>query len=163
LACREVKKKCLLLLFPHQKVPVEAPSESSLIGKEPNPKRKQQLIKLIEILEVNAKKSKANNSTAYSYIAWNQIKTVFNPTNYFQPRQNIKHDQMSFLAQYLSITTKCFRNITTRKEAKHLYFLAPVLMYVCLLFHGDVEIVVKEDLVWGFVKAHDHFKYMLRH
>jgi hypothetical protein len=36
------------------------------------------------------------------------------------------------------------------------------LIYVCFLFNGGVKIVVKEDLVGNFVKAHGHFKFMLR-
>jgi hypothetical protein len=136
-------------------------SESSLTGKEPNPKRKQRWIELNKVLEGNAKKSKTNDSTAYSYVSWNQVKTVFNPTNYVQPRRNIDDAHLSFLAQYLSIATKCFGDITTGKEAKRLHFIAPILICVCILLDGDVDIVVEEDLVGNFVKAHGHFEFML--
>ena len=136
-------------------------SESSLTGKEPNPKRKQRWIELNKVLEGNAKKSKTNDSTAYSYVSWNQVKTVFNPTNYVQPRRNIDDAHLSFLAQYLLITTKCFGDITTGKDAKRLHFIAPILICVCILLDGDVDIVVEEDLVGNFVKAHGHFEFML--
>ncbi len=138
-------------------------SESSLFGKEPNPKRKQRWIELNEILEGNAKKSKTNDSTAYSYVTWNQVKAVFNPTYYVQQREKIDDAQLNFLAQYLSIAAKCFGDITTGKEAKRLHFIAPVLICVCILFKGDVDIVVEEDLIGNFVKAHGHFEFMLRH
>jgi hypothetical protein len=153
------KKEALVVVVPSSR---RSTSESSLVGKEPNPKRKQRWIELNEILEGNAKKSKTNDSTTYSYVTWNQVKTVFNPTNYVQPRRNIDDAHLSFLAQYLSITTKCFGDITTGKEAKRLHFIAPVLFCVCILLDGDVDIVVEEDLVGNFVKAHSHFEFMLR-
>jgi hypothetical protein len=152
----------LVVVVPSSRSSSRSTSESSLTGKEPNPKRKQRWIELNEILEGNAKKSKTNDSTAYSYVTWNQVKTVFNPTNYVQPRRNIDDAQLSFLAQYLSITTKCFGDVTTGKEAKRLHFIAPVLICVCILLDGDVDIVVEEDLVGNFVKAHGHFEFMLR-
>ena len=36
------------------------------------------------------------------------------------------------------------------------------MICVCILLDGDVEIVVEEDLVGSFVKAHGHFEFMLR-
>ena len=156
------KKEALIVVVPSSRSPSRSTSESSLTGKEPNPKRKQRWIELNEILEGNAKKSKTNDSTAYSYVTWNQVKTVFNPTNYVQPRRKVDDAQLNFLSQYLSITTKCFGDITTGKEAKRLHFIAPVLICVCILFNGDVDIVVEEDLVGNFVKAHGHFEFMLR-
>jgi hypothetical protein len=158
----EEEEDMLVVVVPSSRSSSRSTSESSLTGKEPNPKRKQRWIELNEILEGNAKKSKTNDSTAYSYVTWNQVKTVFNPTNYVQPRRNIDDAQLSFLAQYLLITTKCFGDITTGKEAKRLHFIAPVLICVCILLDGDVDIVVEEDLVGNFVKAHGHFEFMLR-
>jgi hypothetical protein len=114
------------------------------------------------ILDGNAKKSKKNNSTAYSYVTWNQVKTIFNPSPYVQPRLNIDDDKLNFLSQYLLIATKCFGEITTGKEAMRLHLIAPVLICVCYLLDGDVDIVVEEDLVGKFVKAHGHFEFMLR-
>ncbi len=153
----------LVVVVPSSRSSSPSTSESSLTGKEPNIKRKQRWIELNEILEGNAKKSKTNDSTAYSYVTWNQVKTVFNPTNYVQTRRDIDDAQLSFLAQYLSITTKCFGGITDGKAAKRLHFIAPVLICVCILLDGDVDIVVEEeDLVGNFVKAHGHFEFMLR-
>ena len=129
---------------------------------EPNPKRKQRWIELNEILEGNARESETNDSTSYSSVTWNQVRTVFNPRKYVQPRRNIDDAQLSFLEQYLSITTKCFGGITTGNDAKRLHFIAPILICVCILLDGDVEIVVEEDLVGNFVKAHGHFEFMLR-
>jgi hypothetical protein len=90
---------------------------------------------------------------------WNQ---VFDPKNYVQPRHNIDDAQLSFTAQYLSITTKCFQDITTENDAKRLHFIAPILNCVCILLNGDVEIVVEEEMVANFVKAHGNFEFMIR-
>jgi hypothetical protein len=156
------KKEALVVLIPSTRSFSRDASESSLTGKGPNPKRKQRWIELNEIIEGNAKKSKTNDSIAYSYVTWNQVKFVFNPTNYVQPRRNIDDAQLSFLSQYLSMTTRCFGDITTGTEAKRLHFIAPVLICVCILLEGDVDIVVEEDLTGNFVKAHGRFEFMLR-
>jgi hypothetical protein len=129
--------------------------------KEPNQKRKQRWIELNEILDGNAKKSKANGSTAYSYVTWSQVESVFAPLNYVQATRTMDDTQLDFLKKYLSFTTKCFGAITTGKEAKRLHFIAPILVCVCFLLKGDVKIVAEEDLVGNFVKAHGHFEFML--
>ncbi|KAL3765634.1 hypothetical protein ACHAW5_000317 [Stephanodiscus triporus] len=129
--------------------------------KEPNQKRKQRWIELNEILDANAKKSKANGSTAYSYVTWSQVESVFAPLNYVQATRTMDDTQLDFLKKYLSFTTKCFGAITTGKEAKRLHFIAPILVCVCFLLKGDVKIVAEEDLVGNFVKAHGHFEFML--
>ncbi|KAL3806439.1 hypothetical protein ACHAXA_007048 [Cyclostephanos tholiformis] len=129
--------------------------------KEPNQKRKQRWIELNEILDGNAKKSKANGSTAYSYVTWSQVESVFAPLNYVQAKRAMDDTQLDFLEKYLSFTTKCFGAITTGKEAKRLHFIAPILVCVCFLLKGDVKIVAEEDLVGNFVKAHGHFEFML--
>jgi len=136
--------------------------ESRLIGKEPNPTRKQRWRELNDILERNSKSARTNDSSAYSSITWNQVKSVFNPTKYVQSRRNIDIAQLKFLSKYLSFTTQCFGDITSGKEAKRRHFIAPILVCVCFLFDGDVTILVEEDLVGTFVKAHGHFEFMLR-
>lgn len=110
-------------------------------------------INLNETLQGFAKKCKANDSTANSNVTWNQVKSIFNPTKYVQPLKSINDVQLDFLAKYLSVTNKCFHDITTGKEGKRLHFIAPILICVCSLFNGDVEIVVEEDLVGKFVNA----------
>ena len=60
------KEDMLVVVVPSSRSSSRSTSESSLTGKEPNPKRKQRWIELNEILEGNAKKSRTNDSTAYS-------------------------------------------------------------------------------------------------
>ncbi len=133
------------------------------LGKEPGHKRKQRWDELNNILgRIEKKSAKANGSTSYSSATWGQVQTVFSPQKYVQPQRAVDDAQLDFLAQYLSYTTKCFGSITTGKEAKRLHFIAPVLVCVCFLLGGDVEIVAEEDLVGKYVKAHGHFEFMLK-
>jgi hypothetical protein len=146
---------------------VVVPSSRSAIretGQIPNTNRKMRWEELNKILEGNAKKYKndATTSTAYSDVTWNQVKTVFNPTNYVQPTLQMNNSQLSFLEEYLSKAIKCFGGIVTGKEAKRLHFIAPILICVCDLLGGDVDILVEEDLVGNVVKAHGYFEFMLR-
>jgi hypothetical protein len=133
------------------------------LGKEPSHKRKQRWDELNNILgRIEKKSAKANGSTSYSSATWGQVQTVFSPQKYVQPQRAVDDAQLDFLAQYLSYTTKCFGSITTGKDAKRLYFIAPVLVCVCFLLGGDVEIVAEEDLFGKYVKAHGHFEFMLK-
>ena len=56
----------LVVAVPSSRSSSRITSESSFLGKEPNSRRKQRWIKLNEILKGNAKKSKTDDSTAYS-------------------------------------------------------------------------------------------------
>ncbi|KAL7519513.1 hypothetical protein ACHAWX_004263 [Stephanocyclus meneghinianus] len=151
-------------------VVVPSPRRSSQIStdvflmKEPNPNRKDRWDKLNEILSKNKKKSTKhkNDSTAYSYVSWNDVESVFAPVKYVQEQRPVDDIHLNFLAQYLSYTTKCFGPIHTGKEAKRVHFIAPILVCVCFLFEGDVMIVAEEDLVGKYVRAHGHFEFMLK-
>lgn len=77
-------------------------------------------------------------------------------------QRSIDVNHLNFLLQYLSYATKCFGDVSSGKESKRLHFIAPILIFVCILFNGEVEIVVEEDLSGKFVKAHGHFEFMLR-
>jgi hypothetical protein len=156
------KEDMLVVVVSSSRSSNRSTSESSLSSKEPNLKRKQRWIELNLVLERNAKKSNTIDSTAYSNITWNQVESLFNPLNDLLPRRAIDNAPLNFLAQYLSITTKCFGGISSGKEAQRLHFIAPILICVCNLFNGDVNIVVEENLVGNFVKAHGHFEFMLR-
>ncbi len=136
-------------------------AESLLAREEPSRKRKQRWIELNEILDRNAKKSKPNDSTAYSYVTWDQVKSIFSPEIYVQPTRAIDATQLDLLSRYLSFVTKCLGAITIGKDAKCLHFIAPVLICVCILFEGDINIAIEEQLVGNFVKAHGHFEFMI--
>jgi hypothetical protein len=83
-------------------------------------------------------------------------------TTYVQTCVDIDDDHLRVLSTYLSYVTKCFGGISTAKEAQRLHLIAPILLCVCHLFKGEVEVVVEEDLNGKIVKAHGHFEFMLR-
>ncbi|KAJ8324722.1 hypothetical protein O5D80_006961 [Batrachochytrium dendrobatidis] len=135
-------------------------SKSSL--KAPHPKRKERWEQLNEILEKNKRKSKATDSTAYSYVSWNQVKDVLRTTPYIQSSKAIPDTQFNILTQYLSFATKCFGSVISFMGPQRLHLIAPIIICVCFLFNGDVQIEVEEDLNGDFLKAHGHFEFVLR-
>lgn len=138
--------------------------QQSLTGREPNVTRRKRWEQLNEILATTRpKKSKTNDSSTYSDVSWNQVSSVFRPTKYQQRGQTIDNARLTALADYLSVTTKVFGDIFTGKEAKRLYFIAPILITVCSVLKGDVSLVVEEDLKGTLVKAHSHFEFMIKH
>jgi hypothetical protein len=148
------KKEALIVLVPSVSSST-IPSVIASTRREPHPKRKQRWIQLNEILHENAKRSKINGSIAYSYVTWNQVKSILNPEEYVQPQKDLPNkESFNNLVTHLSYATKCFGNIWTGTEAKRRYFIAPILIYVCALFDGEVEIAVEEELDGKFVKAH---------
>jgi hypothetical protein len=134
-------------------------SESSL--KTPHPKRKERWEQLNEILGKNRKKSKSTDSTGYSYVKWTELKSVLKTTPYVQPLKPMPDREFNILSQYLSFATKCFGPITSGKESQRLHLIAPIIICVCILFNGDVQIKVEEDLYGNFLKAHGHFEFVL--
>ena len=65
------------------------------------------------------------------------------------------------LTKYLANDHQCLGRLVDGKEAKRLHFIAPVLITVCHLLDGDVEIAVEEDLHGNFLNAHGHFEFMV--
>ncbi|KAL7427171.1 hypothetical protein ACHAXH_001004 [Discostella pseudostelligera] len=150
----------LVVAVPSPRIPSQSTTDS-IPKKEPDQKRKERWNELNIILDGNTKKSRTNDSTEYSSITWSQVKSIFAPSKYVQPQRAVDDAQLDFLAKYLSFTTKCFDSITDGKEAQRLHFIAPILVCVCFLLDG-VTIVVEEDLVGNYVKAHGRFEFMLK-
>ena len=72
--------------------------ESSLTRKPPHPKRKARWIQLNEILEENTKKLKTSDSTAYSYVSWNQVESILQTESYVQSSKKIPDVQFNILS-----------------------------------------------------------------
>ena len=82
-------------------------------------------------------------------------------TPYTQTTKIIPEKQFNVLSQYLIFATKCFGPVTSGKESQRLHLIAPILVCICILFIGDVQIEVEEDLDGDFLKAHGHFDFVL--
>jgi hypothetical protein len=106
------------------------------------------------------------NSTGYSYLNWDQVQTVFSPIRFGNVTTNtgeqVPADRIGALANYLHYASVCFGLITERREAKRVHFIAPVLIIVCSLFNGDVQILAEEDVNGNRVHAHGHFEFVLK-
>ncbi len=157
------KKKALVVLVPSLSAGSgPSSSESSVsISKVPDPARKLRWIKLNEILEQNRRKQKGKGSTAYSYVSWESVKSVLKTTNFDQPQRDLDDKRLDSLLEHLTQTAKCFGGVTAGKEAQRMLFIAPIITSVCVMF-DDIEVLVQEDLVGNFLKAHGRFEFMLR-
>jgi hypothetical protein len=152
----------LVVVVPSPRISSQTASDSSH-KKAPDPNRKKRWDELNEIFDRKKKSAKAtNDSTAYSSISWRDVKPLFAPSSYVQLQRPVDDILLNFLAEYLSYATKCFGPIHNGNEAMRVHFIAPILVCVCYLFKGDVEIVVEEDLVGQYVKAHGRFEFMLK-
>ena len=79
--------------------------------------------------------------------------------NGISSRARRSDDQFNILSQYLSFATKCFGLFADDYPCLHL--IAPIIICVCFLFNGEVQIEVEEDLDGDFVKAHGNFEFVL--
>ena len=115
-----------------------------------------------------AKKAKLSrdgiNSSAYSSIKYADIQEIYDPlsSNYVQSIREIPETEIALLTQILEKTNDCVGRFTSGKEAKRLLFISPILVIVCGLFRGDVQIAVEEDLIGKEVKANGHFEFILK-
>lgn len=157
------KNDALIVLIPSLLADIVYEPRLSWI-KKPNPHRKERWDQLNEVFESNTKTSSRlmGDSTTYSSVTWGQVKDIFKPSIYVQPRLEIDDNTLDILVEYLSRATMPLGFIHTGKEVQRLHFIAPILVCVCSLFKGDVDIVVEEDLKGESIKAHGHFEFMLR-
>ncbi|KAJ3120766.1 hypothetical protein HK098_004246 [Nowakowskiella sp. JEL0407] len=131
-------------------------------------KRKERWDALNVIVEKN-KKAKVKQegegvSTGYSYISWKEVEPVFKPLlkRYTQARLEIPDEEFNLLYDTLKRVTTCYGYVTSGKEAKRVHFISPILVCVSYLFHGDIQILVEEDVDGNNVHVHGHFEYVLQ-
>ncbi|KAI9330820.1 hypothetical protein BDR26DRAFT_870938 [Obelidium mucronatum] len=136
------------------------PASSTYPIKQPHASRKRRWEQLNKIL--SQKKMKAGGSVGYSYVTWNDVKSVFKTSPLILPVEPLPNDAFELLAKYLTMATRCFGPFTTGKEAQRLHFIAPILICVSNLFNGDVTIEVEEDMDGDILKANGHFEFVLR-
>lgn len=132
--------------------------------------RKRRWAQLNPILENNRKansnqRADGSKSTGYSYVNWEQVKTIFpirlgsiDSVN----SSTITESRLDALVNYLNYASICFGSITEGHEAKRVHFIAPVIIMVCSLFNGDIQILAEEDVDGNRVHAHGHFEFVLK-
>jgi hypothetical protein len=134
-------------------------SQSSLTKSTPRQKRWE---KITSVLEKKTVMYKYENATRYAYVIWNEVKSIFEPTTYDQPKRKMKDELLDDLVNYLACASKSFKCQYLWHDTLCLHYISSVLIYVCNHFDGDVQIAVEEHLVGKAVKAHAHFEFVLR-
>jgi hypothetical protein len=98
-------------------------------------------------------------SSAYSSIAWADVKDVFKPfIKYCQEISQLPDDLIDLLHKYTSLAVNC---ISTGKEAKRLHFIAPILILVCCNL-DNVEILIKEDMDGKNIQVNGRFEFIIQ-
>mmetsp|Transcript_11046 Transcript_11046/g.23672 ORF Transcript_11046/g.23672 Transcript_11046/m.23672 type:complete len:393 (-) Transcript_11046:423-1601(-) len=101
-------------------------------------------------------------STPFSAISWNDVGQVFEP--YMRllslPDEIIPARDLDVLYNCVISVVKCFGFPSVGNEAKRLYFIAPILVCVCLLLK-DVLIEVEENFRGSRIKTNGKFEFVL--
>ena len=92
------------------------------------------------------------------------MKRVFGPliNDYTQVVKALPDAKFEFLSQLLAMTSTILGSLDDGNEAHRLYLVFPILLVVCSLFDGQVQIKVEEELTGKNVKANGRFEFMLQ-
>jgi hypothetical protein len=131
--------------------------------------RKRRWERLNEVLGNNKRAKPIDDSRPSvdcSYVNWKQVENIFPRVSVAPigdgPSRELPEADLNALYTYLTYASTCFRSVYHGREAKRLHFIAPVLIFVCAHFHGDVEIIAEEDIRGKRVRAHGHFEFVLK-
>ena len=104
-----------------------------------------------------------SDSTPFSTITWNTIGDIFEPYTLpvVLPEKTIPKEDLDVLYKCIISVATCFGYPSLGNEAKRLYFIAPVLVCVCLILK-DVLIEVEENMRGNRIKANGKFEFVLR-
>jgi hypothetical protein len=104
-----------------------------------------------------------SDSTPFSAVTWNTVGDIFEPYTrpLALPEKTIRKEDMDVLFKCVTNVAKCFGYPSVGNEAKRLYFIAPILVSVCLLL-DDVLIEVEENIRGVRIKTNGKFEFVLR-
>jgi hypothetical protein len=112
------------------------------------------------------KSEKINNtSTPCSSIEWTNVEAIIRPQPWRIEPKAIDEDVVNQLHAQLLDCGDYLGTISFGKEAKRLYFLAPILIAVARLFKDDdekVKILVEKDVDGVNIHANGHFEFVLQ-
>lgn len=103
-----------------------------------------------------------DKSVGYSTLCWEDIKPIydFDDSYVLQPSDVPDAEIELLLARIIDLRT-LYGQITDGKEAKRLFFIAPILETVSRLL-GNVRILVEEDVVGKNVLLKGRFEFVLK-
>lgn len=70
--------------------------------------------------------------------------------------------RMKPLHDFLRFASICFGQLTEGHEVKRVLFIVPVIIIVCSIFNGDIEILTEEDIDGDRVHARVYFDFVLK-
>ncbi|GMF42778.1 unnamed protein product [Phytophthora lilii] len=156
-------ENALIVQVPMKEQKVEAEVAEERPGSQPHPNRLKRWADLNEVLDRN-KKAKLNydgeSSTGYSYVSYNDVEKFLRATSYKQQSKDIPDDDIDVVYAYLLRVSKVFGAIETGKERLH--FIAPILVCVSWLFHGDVQILVEKSVEGKRLHGHGFFEFVIQ-
>ena len=111
---------------------------------------------------ISAVKKSSSDTVPFSAVTWYDVGNIFVEyiTPFSLPVKPILPRDLEVLHNCLSSVQKCFGNPFTGNEAKRLYFIAPILVCVCLVLK-DVQIQVEENMRGGRIKTNGKFEFVL--
>ncbi|KAF8453698.1 hypothetical protein BGX38DRAFT_1176694 [Terfezia claveryi] len=146
------------------KLPEPAPPSEL---ESPTQRKRKRWAALNSILDKNKKvKTTADGakSTGYSYVSWEDIRSVYEPVMYgmtIQPKE-IPAEDLESLYKYLCRATPVFGPIYSGKEAKRLHFVAPILIYLGGLFNGRMRILIEERIPGKNIHTDGNFEFVVQ-
>ncbi|GMF66473.1 unnamed protein product [Phytophthora lilii] len=159
------EKVTLIVQVPMQEQKVEVEVTEERPESQPHPNRLKRWAYLNEVLDRN-KKAKLNydgeSSTGYSHVSYYDVEKNLRATSYEQQSKDIPGDDIDVVYAYLLRVSKVFGAIVTGKDAKRLHFIAPILVCVSWLFHGDVQILVEESVEGKRLHGHGFFEFVIQ-
>lgn len=104
-------------------------------------------------------------STAYSSLEWEKIKGVYEgiiDDKYIQPVKTLPQDTLKDLVKMMEMKLQSYGNVSGN-EAKRLYFIEPIFLYVTNLFDPEdrVGIRVEESLSGKYIQANGYLDFVL--
>ncbi|KAF0683735.1 Aste57867_24230 [Aphanomyces stellatus] len=151
----------VLVVVPSGKVTALEESKEDV---EKLPITRKRWAELNKVLDVQKKMKMLDGIIAYSDLSWTMVEPIFEEYTipYRPPKKEIDLNEMDGLYSCLLRFTKTFGRIFSGKEAKRLFFIAPILAYVSYLFGGNVQVLVEENVVGEKVHTNGRFEFVLR-
>ncbi|KAG9406138.1 hypothetical protein AC1031_002473 [Aphanomyces cochlioides] len=103
-----------------------------------------------------------DKSIGYASLCWEDIKPIYNfDDSYELQSSDIPDAVIELLLAHIRDLRELYGQISDGKEAKRLFFIAPILEAVSRLL-GDVRILVEEDVVGRNVLLKGRFEFVLK-
>ncbi|CAK4496314.1 unnamed protein product, partial [Aphanomyces euteiches] len=110
------------------------------------------------------KKRDVNKTVGYSSLCWEDIKSIYNFEDSYDLQPNVSDipdTDIQLLLARIHDLRDLYGQVTDGKEAKRLFFIAPILETVSRLIK-DVRILVEEDVAGKNVLLNGRFEFVLK-